>query len=391
MPRTVVVLPVAGEVLPAAALPAMRAAERVYADATVPEKAAIAAGAVAGAPAGADWVLLTTDLTQAPEADEVIGAPRGAALLDAVAVMDRLRSPGGCPWDAEQTHESLLPYLVEECYELYQAIEDGDGTSVGEELGDVLLQVLFHARVAADGEWSFDIDDVAGGLVAKLVGRHPHVFAGSESGHGADRHRGAPGAPLGGTQAGREAARLQRGRRSAGPAGRRVGGEADQPDGARRPARRTCCPPGPAWGSGCSPTRPGPSWPATTRRRRCARRPAGSPTTCARRSVRRATPAWTRTRSMPTPGAPTGRLSGRPAGVGRIPATALTERGQAMRTESSSWTWRAASVAWGCCVAPSTAICCRRRRRCGRRRSHPVDGRVVATVPQLPHRPGAAR
>ena len=156
----------------------------MYADATVPEKVAIAAGAVAGAPAGADWVLLTTDLTQAPEADEVIGAPRGAALLDAVAVMDRLRSPGGCPWDAEQTHESLLPYLVEECYELYQAIEDGDGAAVREELGDVLLQVLFHARVAADGEWSFDIDDVAGDLVAKLVGRHPHVFAGSESGHG---------------------------------------------------------------------------------------------------------------------------------------------------------------------------------------------------------------
>jgi XTP/dITP diphosphohydrolase len=180
MPRTVVVLPVAGEVLPAAALPALRAAERVYADATVPEKVAIAAGAVAGAPAGADWVLLTTDLTQAPAADEVIGAPRGAALLDAVAVMDRLRSPGGCPWDAEQTHQSLLPYLVEECYELYQAIEDDDGAATREELGDVLLQVLFHARVAADGEWSFDIDDVAADLVAKLVGRHPHVFAGSD-------------------------------------------------------------------------------------------------------------------------------------------------------------------------------------------------------------------
>src|SRR6185503_3837104 len=88
--------------------------------------------------------------------------------------------PGGCPWDAEQTHESLLQYLVEECYELYQAIEDGDGAATREELGDVLLQVLFHARVAADGEWSFDIDDVAGGLVAKLVGRHPHVFAGTE-------------------------------------------------------------------------------------------------------------------------------------------------------------------------------------------------------------------
>jgi NTP pyrophosphatase (non-canonical NTP hydrolase) len=183
MPRTVVVLPVAGEVLPAAALPALRAAERVYADATVPEKVAIAAGAVAEAPAGADWVLLTADLTQAPEADEVIGAPRGAALLDAVAVMDRLRSPGGCPWDAEQTHQSLLPYLVEECYELYQAIEDGDGAATREELGDVLLQVLFHARVGAEAEGTvgpFDIDDVAADLVAKLVGRHPHVFAGTE-------------------------------------------------------------------------------------------------------------------------------------------------------------------------------------------------------------------
>src|SRR6185436_19153585 len=104
-------------------------------------------------------------------------------LLDAVAVMDRLRSPGGCPWDAEQTHESLLPYLVEECYELYQAIDVGDGAATREELGDVLLQVLFHARVAAEAEGTagpFDIDDVAADLVAKLVGRHPHVFAGSD-------------------------------------------------------------------------------------------------------------------------------------------------------------------------------------------------------------------
>ncbi|HEX5813276.1 MAG TPA: MazG family protein, partial [Pseudonocardia sp.] len=207
MPRTVVVLPVGGEVLPVAALPVLRATAPVFADATVPEKVAIAAGAVADTPSGPDWVLLTTDLTQAPEADEVIGAPRGTALLDAAAVMDRLRSPGGCPWDAEQTHESLLPYLVEECYELYQAIEDGDGVAVREELGDVLLQVLFHARVAsegesegasqrasaseertelgsrpssAEGERSFDIDDVAADLVAKLVGRHPHVFADSD-------------------------------------------------------------------------------------------------------------------------------------------------------------------------------------------------------------------
>jgi NTP pyrophosphatase (non-canonical NTP hydrolase) len=208
MPRTVVVLPVAGQVVPVAALPALRAAAQVFADATVPEKVALAAGAVAVSPSGTDWVLLTTDLSRAPEADEVIGAPQGTALLDAAAVMDRLRSPGGCPWDAEQTHASLLPYLVEECYELYQAIEDGDGAAVREELGDVLLQVLFHARVASEAEsegaserapaseertelgsrpsdtefdgTSFDIDDVAADLVTKLVGRHPHVFAGSD-------------------------------------------------------------------------------------------------------------------------------------------------------------------------------------------------------------------
>jgi XTP/dITP diphosphohydrolase len=191
MPRIVVVLPVGGAVLPVAALPALRATAQVFADTTIPEKVALAAGAVADSPSGTDWVLLTTDLAQAPAADDVIGAPRGTALLDAAAVMDRLRSPGGCPWDAEQTHASLLPYLVEECYELYQAIEDGDGAAVREELGDVLLQVLFHARVASEAESegasqrapasaSFDIDDVAADLVTKLVGRHPHVFAGSD-------------------------------------------------------------------------------------------------------------------------------------------------------------------------------------------------------------------
>ncbi|MBM9476861.1 MazG family protein [Nakamurella flavida] len=98
--------------------------------------------------------------------------------------MDRLRSPGGCPWDATQTHESLLRYLVEECYELVQAIEDGDLHAVREELGDVLLQVLFHARIAAERPrelGGFAIDDVAGDLVAKLVRRHPHVFAPTEA------------------------------------------------------------------------------------------------------------------------------------------------------------------------------------------------------------------
>ena len=101
-------------------------------------------------------------------------------LVEAVAVMDRLRSPGGCPWDAEQTHESLVRYLIEECYELAEAVEHGDRAAIREELGDVLLQVLFHARIAAEtprDEGGFDIDDVAADLVAKLVRRHPHVFA----------------------------------------------------------------------------------------------------------------------------------------------------------------------------------------------------------------------
>lgn len=104
----------------------------------------------------------------------------GTRLVDAVAVMDRLRSAGGCPWDAEQTHGSLLRYLVEECYELVQAIEDGDPGAIREELGDVLFQVIFHARIASETPCSadrFTIDDVAGDLIEKLLRRHPHVFA----------------------------------------------------------------------------------------------------------------------------------------------------------------------------------------------------------------------
>lgn len=95
----------------------------------------------------------------------------GSRLLEAVAVMDRLRSPGGCPWDAEQTHQSLLRYLIEECYELVAAVENGDRSAIREELGDVLLQVLFHSRIAAEDPaelGGFDIDDVAGDLVDKL-------------------------------------------------------------------------------------------------------------------------------------------------------------------------------------------------------------------------------
>ena len=102
----------------------------------------------------------------------------GSRLLDLVAVMDRLRSPGGCPWDAEQTHESLVKYLVEEAYEAAEAIESGDRDHIREELGDVLLQVVFQSRVAQEhGTEPFDVDDVAGSIVEKLVRRHPHVFA----------------------------------------------------------------------------------------------------------------------------------------------------------------------------------------------------------------------
>ena len=107
--------------------------------------------------------------------------PPGARLLDVVAVMDRLRSAGGCPWDAEQTHASLMPYLLEEAYEAYQALEDGDLVGLREELGDVLLQVVFHARLAQEADRPWSVDDVAGDLVDKLVRRHPHVFAGASA------------------------------------------------------------------------------------------------------------------------------------------------------------------------------------------------------------------
>lgn len=119
----------------------------------------------------------------APELEVLVGSwdQPGARLLDVVAVMDRLRSPGGCPWDAQQTHQSLVPYLVEEAHEAVEALESGDDAHIAEELGDVLLQVVFHARVAAEREDGFDIDDVAGALVDKLVHRHPHVFADVEA------------------------------------------------------------------------------------------------------------------------------------------------------------------------------------------------------------------
>ncbi|MET0799887.1 MAG: nucleoside triphosphate pyrophosphohydrolase [Actinomycetota bacterium] len=105
----------------------------------------------------------------------VPSSQRGERLLDLVRVMARLRGPGGCPWDAEQTHVTLARHLLEETHELLEAIDAADDDAMRDELGDVLLQVVFHAQMAADeGRW--DVDDVAEGLVRKLVYRHPHVF-----------------------------------------------------------------------------------------------------------------------------------------------------------------------------------------------------------------------
>ncbi|MDH6180307.1 XTP/dITP diphosphohydrolase [Microbacteriaceae bacterium SG_E_30_P1] len=96
-------------------------------------------------------------------------------LENLIAVMHRLRAPGGCAWDRDQTHESLVQYLIEETYELVEAIEAGDRDDMVEELGDVLYQVLFHADIAEE-EGRFTLEDVAEHMAQKMVGRHPHVF-----------------------------------------------------------------------------------------------------------------------------------------------------------------------------------------------------------------------
>ena len=135
-----------------------------------------------GEPDLADAVLDQARALDPDDLPEVVLLPGswdlpGARLLDLVAVMDRLRSPGGCPWDARQTHESLVEYLVEEAYETVEAIEGGSRDHLREELGDLLLQIVFHARIAEeDPEEPWSVDDVAAGIVAKLVARHPHVF-----------------------------------------------------------------------------------------------------------------------------------------------------------------------------------------------------------------------
>ena len=100
-------------------------------------------------------------------------------LLRLREVMDKLRSPGGCPWDAEQTHQSLLKYLLEESYEFIESVENNDRQDMQEELGDLLLQIYFHSRMAEeDANQPFNIEDVAKSVADKLIRRHPHVFAG---------------------------------------------------------------------------------------------------------------------------------------------------------------------------------------------------------------------
>ena len=94
-----------------------------------------------------------------------------------IDLMDMLRNPGGCPWDAKQTHESLAEYLLEETYELLDALYSDDKNSLKEELGDLLLQIIFHAKIASEDEQTgFDINDVSNAIIEKLISRHPHVF-----------------------------------------------------------------------------------------------------------------------------------------------------------------------------------------------------------------------
>jgi tetrapyrrole methylase family protein/MazG family protein len=119
-------------------------------------------------------------MAEPQESPDILGGPvlsrdGGERLLDVVRVMQRLRGSGGCPWDAEQTHQTLGRHLLEETHETLEAIDANDMERLKDELGDVLLQVIFHAEMARqDGVW--DVDDVAEALVRKLIRRHPHVF-----------------------------------------------------------------------------------------------------------------------------------------------------------------------------------------------------------------------
>ena len=129
----------------------------------------------------------TNDAASPPPPGHPAPTPEGtaAALAELVAVVDRLRDPiRGCPWDLEQTHSSLIPYVLEEAHEVADAIRHGDDDHLAEELGDLLLQVVLHARIARE-EGRFDLERIARGLSAKLVRRHPHVFGDAEAGDSA--------------------------------------------------------------------------------------------------------------------------------------------------------------------------------------------------------------
>jgi XTP/dITP diphosphohydrolase len=167
---------------------ALRSASAVLAPAGHPQLPALEEAGIAYQVADApESIRADGDVVWLPEPGEGAPVPPGAKLLhgsadlpgahllDLVATMDRLRVE--CPWDARQTHASLAPHLLEEPYEALEALESGDEQAFCEELGDVLLQVVFHARVAAERADGYTIDDVADGIVAKLVRRHPHVFA----------------------------------------------------------------------------------------------------------------------------------------------------------------------------------------------------------------------
>jgi XTP/dITP diphosphohydrolase len=185
---------VAPGVLTLSAWDALRAATRVVAPADDPHVRAIVASGVpveisADAPAhrpGSVWIAPTGDAVLATQVADELGAEvllgshdlPGAGLLDVVEVMDRLRRE--CVWTAQQTHQSLAPYVLEEAQETYETLESGDSDHLREELGDLLMQVVFHARIAAEtstDEGGWDVDDVAAGITAKLVRRNPHVFA----------------------------------------------------------------------------------------------------------------------------------------------------------------------------------------------------------------------
>jgi MazG family protein len=160
-------------------LPALDEADISYQVVNESEVAALAAGqVVVWLPEPGAEPAVPPDARVLPGAQVLRGSGDlpGARLIDLVAAMDRLRLE--CPWDARQTHVSLAPHLLEEPYEALEALESGDERAFCEELGDVLLQVVFHARIAADRDdgTSFTIDDVADEIVAKLIRRHPHVF-----------------------------------------------------------------------------------------------------------------------------------------------------------------------------------------------------------------------